>query len=67
MPATEENRRPTFNHKEHPFWAAEKVSALVRANRGAALVLSPTRGPVSFTPSTCAGFFRACRSWTSGV
>lgn len=44
VPATEENRRPSFNHKEHPYWALEKIGALVRANRGAALVLSATRG-----------------------
>lgn len=36
--------RPTSNHAEHPYWASEKIGGLVRANRGATLVLSATRG-----------------------
>lgn len=38
-----ENGKPSFNHAEHPYWAAAYVGGLVRANRGAALVLAATR------------------------
>lgn len=44
LPPAEEGGRPSFNHNEHPYWASEKISGLIRANRGAALVLSATRG-----------------------
>lgn len=44
VPATDENPRASFNHKEHPYWASSYIGGLVRANRGAALVLAATRG-----------------------
>jgi ATP-dependent DNA helicase DinG len=38
----DENGRAVFNHVEHPLWAAAYIGGLVRANRGAALVLAAT-------------------------